>query len=88
MRALNQRKKVILLGEGPTTGFDDTTITVEAVYSDNITKLGIFTTIHISCECRDVHLVVKNVIQNENGIMISVNMKMKKIHRVSEADYA
>ena len=36
----------------------------------------------------DVHLVVKNVIQNENGIMISVNMKMKKIHRVSEADYA
>ena len=31
-------KKVMFLGEGPTDGFDDTAITAETEYSDNISS--------------------------------------------------
>ena len=34
----NKNKDILILGEGPTQGLDDTTLTAEANYSINFTK--------------------------------------------------
>ena len=36
----NYEKDILVLNEGPTQAFDDTTITAEAKYSINFTRLG------------------------------------------------
>ena len=36
----NNGKYIIILGEGPTQGLDDTTLTVEAKYPINFTQSG------------------------------------------------
>ena len=33
----NKRKNILILGEGPTQGLDDSTLTAEAIYSINFT---------------------------------------------------
>ena len=33
----NKRKDILILGDGPTQGLDDTTLTAEAIYSINFT---------------------------------------------------
>ena len=38
VNADNWKKDILVLGEGPTDGLDDTTITTEAKYSINITR--------------------------------------------------
>ena len=35
----NKKKEIIILGEGPTQGLDDTTLTAEKKYSINFTKI-------------------------------------------------
>ena len=34
----NKRKNILILGEGPTQGLDDTTLTAEAIYPINFTQ--------------------------------------------------
>ena len=34
----NKNKEILILGEGPTQGLDDTTLTAEAIYSINFTQ--------------------------------------------------
>ena len=36
----NKRKDILILGEGPTQGLDDTTLTVQAIYPNNFTQSG------------------------------------------------
>ena len=36
----NKGKDILILGEGPTQGFDDTTLTAEAKYPINFTQAG------------------------------------------------
>ena len=36
----NKGKDILILGEGPTQGLDDTTLTAEAKYSINFTQSG------------------------------------------------
>ena len=38
MHAINRKKDILVLGEGPTQQFDDIAITVEAKYSIDINK--------------------------------------------------
>ena len=38
MNVDNKNKDILILGQGPTQGLDDTTLTAEAIYSINFTR--------------------------------------------------
>ena len=54
----NKNKDILILGEGPTQGLDDTTLTAEAKYPINFTQSGKRFVLSLHCNGRNSFLFV------------------------------
>ena len=61
----NRRKDILILGEGPTQGLDDTTVAAEAKYPINFTQSGKGCVLSVHC--------------NGSKCCISISIKSKKL---------
>ena len=61
VHANNENKDILVLGEGPTQGLDDSTISAEAKYSINFTQSGKKTMLTLYCNGINSFLFVNAV---------------------------